>query len=234
MLASSKGDGKWAVTKRPGGWGGYLRSLSFVGGKFVALGGDPGAVGAAEPYLMVSADGEKWETHKIGGKFMLRRLAFGNKLYVGVGDRGRRAVSADLKKWDDEPGTRPLETLIDVAFGAGVFVGVGLHGLRMTTADGKKWDGRQKGEEGEHLNAVVWAKDRFVAVGAGVTFTSRDGWKWERHANKDAPTAVAWFGGTFIGARWRGRLMVSPDGVEWKEAARMEHHVEAVAGGEAG
>src|SRR3954451_23764416 len=45
LLASSKGDGKWTVTKRAGGYGGYLRSLTFANGQFLALGGDPGAVG---------------------------------------------------------------------------------------------------------------------------------------------------------------------------------------------
>jgi hypothetical protein len=231
QILASKGGGKWAVSKRTGGWGGYLRSLAFVNGKFLALGGDPGSVGAAAPYLLASADGEKWDSHDVGGKFMLRRLAFGNKLYVGVGDRGRRSCSADAKKWQDVAGTKPIETLIDVAFGAGVFVGVGLHGLRMLTADGTRWTDKQLGEEGEHLNSVVWAKDRFVAVGVGATLTSADGKKWERHPNKDAPTTVAWLDGLFVGVRWKGRLMVSSDGIKWEQTAKLDHHVEAVAGG---
>jgi hypothetical protein len=234
ILASSRGDGRWSTSRRSGGWGGYLRSLAFVNGKFLALGGDPGAVGAAQPYLLESADGERWESHDVGGRFMLRRLAYGNRVYVGVGDRGRRSSSADARRWLDVEGTRPIETLIDVAFGGGVFVGVGLHGLRMVTEDGRRWADRQTGEEGEHLNAVVWARDRFVAVGAGVTMTSADGRRWERHANRDAPLAVAWHDGTFVGARWRGRLMASTDGIRWEAAARLDHHAEAVAGGELG
>ena len=58
---------------------------------------------------------------------------------------------------------------VDVAFGNGVFVGVGLHGLRMATRDGLKWTHRQTGEEGEHLNSVVYANGKFVAVGVGAT-----------------------------------------------------------------
>jgi hypothetical protein len=234
VLASSKNDGMWTVSKRPGGYGGYLRSLTFVNGRFLALGGDPGAVGVAAPYLLSSADGEKWEESKFGGKFMLRRLAFGNGVYVGVGDRGRRSSSADAKTWTDVPNTKPLETLIDVAFGAGVFVGVGLHGLRMSTTDGAKWSEKQLGEEGEHLNSIVWAKDRFLAVGAGVTMTSADGRKWERHDNRDAPLTMAWHDGVFVGSRWKGRLMRSTDGIAWEETAKREHHAEAIAGGEVG
>src|SRR5262249_32678136 len=184
------------------------------------------------PYLLSSADGEKWDSHDVGGKFMLRRLAYGNKLYVGVGDRGRRSFSTNATKWEDVPGTRPVETLIDVAFGGGTVVGGGRHGLRMLTADGKKWTDKQMGEEGEHLNSVVWAKDRFVAIGVGATLTSTDGKQWRRHPNKDAPTTVAWCQGRFVGVRWKGRLMTSTEGIEWTQTTRLEHHVEAVAGGE--
>ena len=99
-----------------------------------------------------------------------------------------------------------METLIDVAHGAEVFVGVGLHGLRWRTADGLEWTDRQQGDEGEHLNAIVWTGDRFVAFGQGATFTSTDVAKWERHPNRDAPTAVCYRGGTFLGCRSKGRL----------------------------
>lgn len=181
---------------------------------------------------MFSADGNTWDgPHRIAGKFMIRRIAFGGGVYVGVGDRGRRARSRDALAWDDVPDVRPLETLIDVAHGRGVFVGVGLHGLRWRTADGLKWTDRQLGEEGEHLNAIVWTGEQFVAVGQGATCLSTDGVTWERKPNRDAPTAVCYHEGTFLGTRWKGRLQVSRDGVVWTEVARADRHVEAVAAG---
>ena len=70
------------------------------------------------------------------------------------------------------PDVKAIDTLVDLTFGGGVFVGVGLHGLRMSTRDGLAWGHRQVGEEGEHLNSVVWTGDRFVAVGAGATYES--------------------------------------------------------------
>lgn len=127
-----------------------------------------------------------------------------------------------------------METLIDVAHGAEVFVGVGLHGLRWRTADGLEWTDRQQGDEGEHLNAIVWTGDRFVAFGQGATFTSTDVAKWERHPNRDAPTAVCYRGGTFLGCRSKGRLQTSRDGVAWEEVARLDRHIEAVAAGSIG
>lgn len=226
-------DGKtWQQTTRDGGYGGYVRSVGFIAGKFIALGGDPGSVGAANPYVLFSSDGEKWDPpHPISGKFMLRRLAFGNELYVGVGDRGRRSVSPDAKVWKDVEKTKPQETLIDIAFGNGVFVGVGLHSLRMTTRDGVTWSEPTLGEEGEHLNAIVWAKDRFVAIGAGVTFISPDGERWERHVNRNAPTAAVYGNGVFVGCKWKGRLVVSTDGIGWEETLQAEQHVETIGWG---
>jgi len=92
---------------------------------------------------------------------------------------------------------------------------------------------QREGEvEGEHLNAVVWANDRFVAVGAGATYFSADGRKWERKPNADAP--VAFGDGVFVGAKWKGRLMRSLDAVKWEEVHRAERHVEAVAFGDLG
>ncbi len=90
------------------------------------------------------------------------------------------------------------------------------------------------GNEGEHLNAVVWAKDRFVAVGAGVTYTSADGLKWGASANANAPVAVAYGGGGFVGVRWKGRLLWSADGIRWEETHRADRHLEAVAAGPTG
>lgn len=213
----------------------YLRGLAYGKGEFLATGGDPGNVAGSAPYVVRSADGETWgEFEDIDGRQTLRRLAYGNGVWVGVGDRGRRSVSPDGKKWKDAPDTRALDTLVDVTYGNGLFVGVGLHGLRMTTADGLKWSAPVRGEEGEHLNAVLWTGERFVAVGAGATYASPDGTKWTREPNKDAPLAVAFGGGVFVGAAWKGRLLRSTDAVRWEQVHKCQQHVEAVAFGVVG
>jgi hypothetical protein len=123
---------------------------------------------------------------------------------------------------------------VDVAFGNGMFVGVGLHGLRMVTSDGVKWSDRQTGEEGEHLNSIVWARDRFVSVGVGATYISTNGLKWERNANENAPVTMAFGAGVFVGPRWKGRLVRSTDGIKWEEVHKTDFHLEAVAFSELG
>ena len=140
-------------------------------------------------------------------------------------------MSPDGREWKDAPDVKAIDTLVDVAFGKGVFVGVGLHGLRMTSEDGLRWTDRQLGEEGEHLNSVVWAADRFVAVGLGATFTSTDGRAWKRQPNRDAPLTMTFGGGVFVGSAWKGRLLRSTNAVVRREVHKCEHHIEALAFG---
>jgi hypothetical protein len=223
---------KWETRTLDAKYSKYLRGVGFGRGEFLAVGGDPGSVGSSSPLLVRSSDGVNWGDYvPFSGKNILRRIAFGDGRFVGVGDRGRRATSTDGTTWLDLPDVKAIDTLVDVAFGGGVFVGVGLHGLRMGTRDGLKWEHRQVGEEGEHLNSVVWTGGRFVAVGAGATYESLDGETWTRKPNRDAPLTVAYGGGVFVGAHWRGRLFRSTDAVEWVPVFKSDRHVEAIAFG---
>jgi len=222
----------WKTSTKDAQYSRYLLGLGYGKDAFVGIGGDPGSVGGSQPFVMTTADGEQWsELQPITGKHVLRRLAWGAGRFVAAGDRGRRAASTDGRTWQDAPEARANDTLVDVTFGKGIFVGVGLHGLRMTSADGLQWSSRLTGEEGEHLNAVVWTGDRFVAVGQGATYLSPDGLSWERRPNADAPLAVAYGDGVFVGANWKGRLLRSTDGVKWEQVHKCEHHAEAVAFG---
>ena len=232
ILAVTTDGATWQTLKKEAKYVKYLRGLGFGNGMFVGIGGDPGSVGSSKPFVSTSTDGLTWgEFTEIPGKHILRRIAWGNGRWVGVGDRGRRSTSADGKVWQDPPETKAIDTLVDVAFGSGVFVGVGLHGLRMTTEDGLKWSAPVRGEEGEHLNTIVWAGDRFVAVGAGATWFSPDGTTWKREPNVDAPVTVAFGNKVFVGANWKGRLLRSTDGVKWEQTHKAENHIEAVCFG---
>ncbi len=232
IVASTRDGVLWQTGSRDAKYVNYLRGLGFGKGLFLGLGGDPGAVGDSKPFVMTSADGLVWsELTPISGKNMLRRVCFGNERFVAVGDRGRRAASLDGLAWTDAPDVKAIDTLIDVTFGRGLFVGVGLHGLRMSSDDGVKWSERLVGEEGEHINSVLWTGDRFVAVGQGATYVSPDGRHWDRLPNTNAPLVAVYGVGQFIGSNWRGRLLHSTDAVTWKEAFQAEYHIEALAFG---
>ena len=174
LFATSTDAVKWTSERK--NQGNTIRGMNFGNRLFMALGGDAGAVGDSRPFVLTSTDGTEWSAlTPAAGKNAVRRVTFGNGTFVAVGDRGSRVASRDGKTWKLAPDVRAIDTLVDIAFGKGVFVGVGLNGLRMTSGDGLKWEHRQLGEEGEHLNSVVWTGERFVAVGMGATYTSGDG-----------------------------------------------------------
>ncbi len=226
---------EWKSFTRDARYSRYVLGMCYGQEEFLALGGDPGAVGASKPFVLTARDGEAWsENREIGGNEVLRRAVRGRERFVAAGDRGRRATSANGRTWEDVPGTRAADTLIDLAYGNGVFVGVGLHGLRMTSPDGVTWNQRFTGEEGEHLNSILWDGARFVAVGLGATYFSPDGVAWERRPNRNAPLTACHGNGIFVGAAWKGRLLRSPDAVNWEPVHRAEHHVEAVGFGTLG
>lgn len=254
IFAATTNGETWDTSTQDARYVNYLRGVGFGKDEFLGLGGDPGAVGDSRPFVMTTADGKIWSeafpvvvTQSLlpnpdnplpnikpvpSSKNMLRRFAYGNELFVAVGDRGRRSVSKDAKAWTDVPHVKPIDTLIDVAYGNGVFVGVGLHGLRTSTPDGVKWTEKLIGEEGEHINTVVWTGDRFVAVGQGATYSSADGQQWERTPNTNAPLITVFGTGVFLGSHWRGRILRSLDAITWEEVFQAEHHVEAIAFGE--
>jgi hypothetical protein len=234
-------DGKtWTTADKDGQYKLFVRGLGCgaPAGKptFVAVGGEPVTVGSSNPVALLSEDGVKWSDYiNLPGKNILRRLAWGNDRFVGVGDRGRRSMSKDGREWKDVEKVKAIDTLVDVAYGKGLFVGVGLHGLRMYSEDGLTWSDRISGEEGEHLNSICFTGDRFVAVAPGGTYTSDDGRAWQRTPNTNAPTIAAHgkVNGqdVFVGAAWKGKLLRSADAVQWTQVYKGDNHFEALAFG---
>ena len=233
IFASTTDGTVWETGKKEAKYVKYMRGLGFDGQQFIGIGGDPGSVGSSKPFLVTSPDGKTWSDFlDVPGKNMIRRLAFGKNTIAGVGDRGRRAASSDGgKTWQDAADAKAIDTLTDIAFGAGKFVGVGLHGLRMSSDDGLAWSAPQRGQEGEHLNTIIWTGDKFAAIGFGATYFSPDGVTWMRQPNQNAPLTAAFGHGNYVGTQWKGRLLMSRDAIAWQEVHKADQHAEAVCFG---
>ncbi len=232
IFAATDGGVAWQPTKSDAEYANFVRAMVFFGKRFIAIGGDGGA---SKLFIIPSTDGVKWEPQQtMSGKHLLRRFAQSGDLLVGIGDYGRRGASRDAIQWKDAKDYKPVDALIDVAFGAGVFVGGGLHGLRMRSIDGIEWTDRVVGEEGEHINAMIFDGKQFHGIGQGATYVSSDGKKWDRTVNTNAPTAAAFGGGVFVGSLWPGRMLRSIDAVHWAEVVKLPKHVESLAFGELG
>ena len=208
-------------------------------GKFHIIAEDSSPV----PGEITSADGKAWTPRKpitadrkgMRNDASLRRIAQGNGRVVIVGDYGARLVRKDdAALFEIAQGTLAADTLIDIAFGNGVFVGGGMHGLCMRSEDGLTWTDRATGEEGEHINAMIWDGRQFVGIGQGGTYLSKDGKAWRREPNENAPTTAAFGAGIFIGSLWPGKLLRSTDGIHWKQVHEFPHHILALAHGRLG
>src|SRR5206468_7213311 len=76
-ILAATADGKaWKTGKHEAKYVRYLRGLAFGDGRFLALGGDPGAVGSSKPFGMFSKDRLAWEWPLHGpGRHILRSAA---------------------------------------------------------------------------------------------------------------------------------------------------------------
>ena len=235
IVASTSDGAAWETGKKEAKYSKYMRGLGFdpAQKQFIAIGGDPGSVGSSAPFMVTSPDGRTWsDFQSVPGKNMIRRIAFGKGLIAGVGDRGRRAASSDGgKTWQDAPDVKAIDTLADIAFGAEKFVGVGLNGLRMSSDDGLAWSAPQRGDEGEHLNTIIWTGKEFAAIGAGATYFSADGVTWKKTPNQSALLTACFGGGVYVGTQWKGRILISKDAVAWTQVHKAEQHIEAVCFG---
>ncbi len=207
-----------------------LHQVAFGGGRFMAMSAG-GVNGDDSGVMQFSDDGLKWGERLPRAKkaHSLGRVVRGKDAWLGIGSFGLKSVSADGQTWQDATGQTPADTLIDVAYGNGMYVGGGLGGLRMSSADGLTWGARDVGEEGEHIHAMVFTGKEFVGVGLGATYVSKDGQRWTRTPNHDAPVSCAYARGTFVGAAYKGRILVSRDAITWKQVATCPQHIQAIA-----
>jgi hypothetical protein len=187
------------------------------------------------PELINSDDGLKWsKPKKIGGNRGLIVAVEGKDRVVAGGTFGRKAMSKDGKNWEDAPDPDVRDTFLSLAYGNGVFVGGGLHGMTMRSEDGVNWTDRREGEEGEHINSLFFDGKKFVGISQLATFMSLDGREWKRFpiAGGKGPITAAYGNGTYVGVRWKGQMMISPNGVEWEDTADFDLHLECLGYGE--
>lgn len=98
---------------------------------------------------------------------------------------------------------------------AGILAVVGEDGVIKTSTDGITWTGIKSGTT-RNIKSVIWANDRFVAVGEGVILTSYDGVEWSGVSSVSLNSVV--FANNRFVAVGMGTVRISDDGVSWKSA----------------
>jgi hypothetical protein len=155
----------------------------------------------------------------------LRGIAYGNGLYVAVGDAGAIVTSPDAANWTAQTSGTSVK-LTAVAFGEGAFVAVG-DNVILHSGDGIAW----AASDGvfPRMGAVVYGGGQFVAVGGipliGVPniLTSPDGVTWTgRQTEYLALDRLIYGNGRFITMEGQiysssapRAILSSTDGVTW-------------------
>src|ERR1700733_8043717 len=109
----------------------FLRSVTFGGGQFVAVGDDG--------IIVTSPDGVKWTPRTWSGYTGLTGVTYGGGQYVAVGTGGIVLTSTDGATWVAQPVPAPARDYQAVTYGDGVFVVVGWSQVILESTDGQTW-----------------------------------------------------------------------------------------------
>ncbi|MGN6527436.1 MAG: hypothetical protein ACTHL8_13700 [Burkholderiaceae bacterium] len=172
--------------------------------------------------LRTSPDGVTWTTQTPGLANRLFGVAWGNGLYVAVGDGGI-ATSPDGSTWtvvststSSDPGYAA------VAYGAGLFVASDTSQHVLTSPDGVHWTTGTT-DFGEIVDGIAYGPSGFVAKTFLETWHSADGLSWTKGtlpANERPPRgAVVYADGRYVGVGVKDHVLTSVDGVTWTAQA---------------
>ncbi len=156
-------------------------------------------------------------------------VAYGDGLWVAVGDFGAIATSTDGVNWTHRESSAPKDWGVDqitgfeitsVAFGNGKWVACGEGGLVYTSSNGTEWS-HHLAYEAEHnfFEEIVYAEGLWVMTGTytGV-LTSSDGDSWVQRSIDQANWiwALAYGNGQWVCVDTGGKLYSSTDAGSWR------------------
>jgi len=152
------------------------------------------------------------------GSSAIYGIAFGNGIYVAVGDDGKIATSPDGIAWTQQT-PFSANNLRDIAFGGGLFVAVGENGTVLSSPDGITWTARFGGFGTTLLLAARYLNGIFFVGGsAALLATSPDGVNWTQQTTVSGTANVndfAYNGSLYAYVGSSQVLETSPDGVTW-------------------
>jgi len=104
------------------------------------------------------------------GGSVIYSVAYGNGVYVAVGENGKAYYSTNLTNWTSVTLDSGGSVIRDIVYGNGYFVAVGAGGQAYYSSSGTSWTtlaGNQTTFLTNNINSIAYGKGYFVAVGAG-------------------------------------------------------------------
>ncbi|SVB93692.1 uncharacterized protein METZ01_LOCUS246546, partial [marine metagenome] len=145
-------------------------------------------------------------------------VAFGNNLFVEVGNSGKIFTSSDNgSSWDNSNvSTTGGYRLNSISFGNNTFVAVANGGFIFTSTNGTSWIERTSGTSND-INGITYGNGTFVAVGkSGTILTSDNGTSWDKiTSGSTAINGITYGNGTFVAVGNSGTILTSDNGTTW-------------------
>jgi len=165
-----------------------------------------------------STCGETWKNSDYSGSDVFNSIAYGNGLYVAVGNSGVIWTSTDTINWTPHT-SHTTNILYGIAYGNNTFTAAGQSGIILTSPDGTSWTARTS-NTGQDLRAITYNDNRFIAVGgSGTILTSQDGITWADHSPSPAiPNTfygIVYGNDTYVTVGSSGKILTSPDAINW-------------------
>ncbi len=172
VLTSTDGGATW--TRRDVRLG-HVWGLDFLNGTWFATGDS----GNNTSSLSTSPDGITWTSRATGSADDLYGVAFGNNLYVAVGNGSQVVTSPDGVTWTRRTVADSGASIHDIVFAAGRFVACAYGGILYTSTDGLAWTKIDTGTgSNARFESIAYGNGRFVAVGNNTSVSSADGLAW--------------------------------------------------------
>lgn len=175
-----------------------FNAVRFLNNQFVIVTGTSFAGGRLEGHVLVSSNGINW-SDKAEISASLMEIAYGNGIYVTVGNEGAIYTSTDLSNWTKRESNTSLK-LVGVSFGKGLFIITGDSGIILTSADGITWT-KQESNTDSYLIRSRYGNGMYVACGYNaVLLTSVDGITWTEQ--NEGYSSGVWFGMVYANNRY--------------------------------
>jgi uncharacterized protein YebE (UPF0316 family) len=155
----------------------------------------------------------------------INAVAYGNSLWVAVGNTGQLRTSTDGTTWTTQTSNFASNftgNIRSVAFGNNLWVAGGYNGQIRTSTDGTTWTTRTSNFPSDfngNIFSVAYGNNLWVAGAYGGNLrTSTDGTTWTTQTSNfgnNAIYSVAYGNSLWVAAGYAGQLRTSTDGTTW-------------------
>lgn len=187
------------------------------------------AIGESGSIIFSADDGATWNGVKSGITYTLNKIAYGNGVFIAVGNNGSISKGTSIDKWSSS-NIGYTGNLTGISYTKSSNVGIWVvttdsNKIFYSYDNGSTWNNTDI-DAGVTLNNIKYAKNEFFALGNnGNIWHSVDGSTWVQstlYTNSNRTnkyngniTSITYGNNLFLGTTADGKLISSPDGQVW-------------------